>query len=209
MIARCRVPAAVLCLLFVAAAAIAVAEPVDRMAAAVNDDVITESDVAHAVALSRLSKTAADAAPLYQDTLAGLINGRLLAQEARRTRFVDISEAEVNASLEELKKRFESEAAFSSFLREQDMTPREIRSMLADQLLVERFVEKKVALFVRVSRADAEQYFREHQDRFKGKRFPEAQKLIMAELTDRKIGEQIDRAVAELRSKAVIRTTSR
>jgi hypothetical protein len=70
---------------------------------------------------------------------------------------------------------------------------------------VEKFVEKKIGLFVRVTRAEAEAYFREHAAEYPGQHFPDVQKSIVAILTDRKVGQQLGQYVAELRGRSDIR----
>jgi len=182
------------------------AEPVDRIVAAVNNDVITASDLAHAIALNRrLGGTPEDTKTLESNTLEGLITRRLLVQEARRLRFVEISDEEIGAERDKLKKRFGSDKAYADFLAEQDMTEQELSRMLGERLLVERFVEKKVGLFARVSTDEAQRYFEEHAAEYKGKPFQDYQKTITALLTDRKIESQLRQYLAELRSKADIR----
>ncbi len=182
------------------------AELVDRIVAAVNNDVITASDLAHAVALNmRLGGTYEDRKTLESDTLEGLITRRLLVQEARRLRFVEVSDEEISAESDKLRKQFGSDKAFEDFLKEQDMTGQELRRMLGERLLVERFVEKKVGIFVRVNRDEARSYFESHAAEYKDKRFEDLQKTIIALLTDQKIKQQLDQYVAELRSRADIR----
>ncbi len=183
------------------------AELVDHIVAAVNNEVITSSELAQTIALNRqLGSAGKDDQPaLVTETLNGLITRQLLVQEARRLRFVEISDQEISAEVDKVKARFPSEAAFMDFLKAQDMTEQELARMLGERLLVARFVEKKVGLFVRVSRDDAQSYFDAHPAQFRGKRFQEVQKEITAVLTDEKIGQQLDQYVAELRSKADIR----
>ena len=197
-----------LCLLVLSSAVRA--EPVDRIAAAVNYEVITASDLAHAVALNiRLGNASEDRKTLESETLEGLITRRLLVQEARRLRFVEISDEEVSTEDDKLRKQFGSDKAFADFLAEQDMTGQELRRMLGERLLVERFVEKKVGIFVRVSRDVAQAYFDEHAAEYKNKRFQDVQKTIIALLTDRKIEKQLKQYIGELRSKADIRINTR
>ena len=182
------------------------AEPVDHIVAAVNNEVITASDLAHAVALNRvLSGILEDRKALESDTLEGLITRRLLVQEARRLRFVDISDEEIGTERDKLRKRFGSDKAYADFLAEQDISEEELDRMIGERLLVERFVEKKVGLFARVSRDEAQRYFEEHAAEYKNKRFQDYQKTIIALLTDRKMDIQLHQYVAELRSKADIR----
>jgi hypothetical protein len=183
---------------------------VDHIVAAVNRDVITYSDLEHAVALNmRLGAGGKDRKLLESETLEGLITRRLLVQEARRLRFVDVTDQEISAESDKLRKQFGSDKAFADFLAEQDMTEQELSRMLGEQLLVERFVEKKVGLFMRVSREQAQKFFEERSDLYKGRRFQDVQKLIYSLLTKQKIDQQLDQYVTELRSKADIRITAR
>jgi hypothetical protein len=198
----------VLCLLMFSS--VVRAELVDRIVAAVNNEVITASDLAHAVALNmRLGGASEDRKTLESDTLEGLITRRLLVQEARRLRVVEVSDEEIGAENDKLKKQFGSDQAFSDFLAEQDITGQELRRMLGERLLVERFVEKKVGIFARVSRDEAERYFEEHAAEYKNMRFQDVQKTIVALMTDQKIEKQLNQYVAELRGKANIRINTR
>lgn len=178
---------------------------VDHIVAAVNNDVITASELAQAVAINRRLGAGGGAGALESETLQGIINRLLLVQEARRLRFVEVSDQDVAAEVAQFRQRFSSDAAFSAFLRSLDMTTRELDRMLAERLIVEKFIEKKVGLFVRVNREEAEHYYESHPAQFSGKTFPEVQKDIVKLLTDRKVGQELDQYVAELRGKADIR----
>jgi hypothetical protein len=182
------------------------AELVDHIVAAVNNEVITASELDQAVAINELLGSGGnDHAALQTETLNGLITRRLLVQEARRLRLVEVSDQEISAEIEKFKKRFASEEAFAAFLKAHDMTERELARMLGERLLVQRFVEKKVGLFVRVSRDEVQGYFDAHPDQFQGRRFQDVQKSITDFLTDQKVGQQLDQYVSELRSRAEIR----
>ena len=186
------------------------AELVDRIVATVNTDVITASELSAAVALNqRLGNADKDRTALEATTLEGLINRRLLVQEAHRLKFVEVSEQDISAEVENVVKRFASEKEFSDFLAGLDMTRQELARMLGEQLLAERFVEKKVGLFVRVSREEEESYFNGHAAEFKDKRFPDVQKMILALLTEQKMGLQLAQYLAELRGRADIRISAR
>jgi len=144
-------------------------------------------------------------ARLRNETLEGLVNRRLLLQEARRLRFVEVSDQDVSAEVEKLRKRFGSDKEFSNFLAGLDMTKEQLEHIITERLLVERFVEKKIGLFVRVSRDEAQSYYDAHPAEFSGKRFLDVQRQIMVQLYDEKLGQQEDQYIAELRSKADVR----
>jgi hypothetical protein len=182
------------------------AEFVDRVVAAANTEVITASDLHQAVAFNEaLGGGGGDRERLAAQTLEGLINRKLLLQEARRLRFVEIAPEDVAVEAEKLKTRLGSEKALSDFLGRLGMTRAELNRMLGERLLVERFIEKKISLLARVSHNEAQAYFDGHPGEFKGRRFSEVQKKIVAALTDQKVGRQVDEYLAELRGRAEIR----
>jgi len=185
------------------------AELVDHIIAAVNQEVITSSDLAHTVALNMRLGNSKDTKTLESETLDGLINRRLLVQEARRLRFVEVSDQDISTEREKLIQKLGSDRALADFLSAQNMTEQEVGRMLGEQLLVERFVEKKVGLFVRVTREQALKFFDEQSALYKGRSFQDVQKIIYGILTQRKIEQQLDQYVAELRSKADIRINIR
>jgi hypothetical protein len=180
------------------------AELVDRIVASVNNDVITFSEFEQAVAFN-VALGGKKEENLRAETLEGLINRRLLIQEAYRLKFVEVSEQDIGAEIEKLKQRLGTDTAFAAFLAKLDMTREQLGLMLGERLLVERFVEKKIGLYVRVSRDEAQDYFNNHPTGFKDKRFPEVQKAITTMLTDRKLEQQVTQYLAELKSKADIR----
>jgi parvulin-like peptidyl-prolyl isomerase len=179
------------------------AELIDRVVAYVDRTVITLSELNQAVAFNRA--LGGDRTKIREETLEGLINRQLLVQEARRLRFVEITDQDVNAELGKLRQRFGSDKGFDSFLADVDVSREQLTRMLAERLLVERFVEKKIGLFIRVSREEAQEYFNAHPDRFRGMRFTDVQKAITAGLQEKKLEEQMEKYLAELKSKADIR----
>ncbi len=182
------------------------AELVDRIVAAVNYDVITWSDLEQAVRFNAaLSGGSRDEERLQKETLEGLINRQLLIQEIGRLRFVEVSAQDVSAEVEKLQKRFGSGKEFSEFLAGLDMSKEQLDRIIAERLLVERFVDKKIGLFVRVSRDEAQSYYDAHPAEFRGKRFPEVQKQITSLLFEEKLDQQVNQYLAELRSKADVR----
>jgi peptidyl-prolyl cis-trans isomerase SurA len=180
------------------------AELVDRIVASVNNEVITLSELDRAVGFNA-ALGGKNGEKLRSETLEGLINRHLLIQEAYRLKFVEVSDQDVNAEIEKLKMRLGSDTAFAGFLARLDITREQLGRMLGERLLVEKFIEKKLGLYVRVSRDEARDYFNNHPAEFKGKLFQDVQKAITAMLTDQKLEQQVAQYLAELRSKADIR----
>ena len=180
------------------------AELVDRIVASVNNEVITSSELERAVGFN-LALGGKNEDKLRTETLEGLINRHLLIQEAYRLKFVEVSNQDINAEIEKLKMRLGSDNAFADFLARLDITREQLGRMLGERLLVEKFIEKKIGLYVHVSRDEARDYFNNHPAVFKDKRFEEVQKMITAMLTGQKLEQQATQYLAELRSKADIR----
>jgi len=186
--------------------ATASAELIDRIVATVNNQVITLSDLRQAVRFNEeMGGGSRDRKDIEAETLEGLINKLLLLREARRLSLTEVTEQDVGDEIGKVRTRLGSDKAFSDFLQRTEMTLEQLGRMLGERLLVERFVEKKVGLFVRVGRNEARKYFDGHPEEFKGKRFPEVSKTITALLSEEKTGQQITHYLAELRNKADIR----
>lgn len=181
------------------------AELVDRVVASVNNDVITLSELQQAVAFNRAVAGAGAGTQVERETLEGIINRKLLVQEAARLGFVEVSKADVDAERERIRTRIGSDEAYRAFLAQARLTEAQLDRMLGERLLVERFIQKKIGLLVRISHDEAESYFREHAEQFKGMRFPEAQPQIMAKLTAERAGKQLDQYLTDVRSRAEIR----
>ncbi|MEK6742473.1 MAG: SurA N-terminal domain-containing protein [Nitrospirota bacterium] len=181
------------------------AELIDRVVAAVNNEVITLSELRQAVAFNTALGGKGNGRQLERETREGLINGRLLLQEAYRLKFAEVSEQDVAAEVGRLRQRLGSDDAYRAFLVRTDLTEERLGRMLGDRLLIERFVEKKIGLFARVSRDEAQSYFQDHPGEFKDMRFAQVQKQITANLSAQKVSQQLDQYIVELRDRAVVR----
>ena len=195
---------AILCAFFLLASAVH-AELIDRVVAAVNNDVITLSDLQQAVAFNAALGGKGNGRQLELETREGLINGKLLLQEAYRLRFAEVSEQDIAAEIGRLRQRLGSDDAYRAFLARTGLTEERLGRMLGDRLLIERFVERKIGLFARVTRDEAQSYFQDHPREFNGKRFAQVQKQITALMSEQKVGQQLDLYIAELRNRAVLR----
>jgi peptidyl-prolyl cis-trans isomerase SurA len=190
---------------FFSLAAMGHAELVDRVVAAVNNEVITLSELRQSVAFNAALGGKGSGRRLEAETLQGIINRRLLLQEAYRLKIGEVSEPEIAAEVGRLRQQLGTETAFREFLARTDLTEAQLAKLLGERLLVARFVEKKIGLFSRVNRDEAQAYFNQRPGEFKDKRFAEAQKQVMAYLSEQKVSQQLDQYVEELRSRTFIR----
>ena len=181
------------------------AELIDRVAAAVNNEVITLSELRQAVAFNAALGGRGNGIEVEAETLEGIINRRLLLQEAYRLRIAEVSKQDVAAEVGRLRQRLGTEASFQQFLSGTGLTEAQLEQILEERLLVERFVAKKIGLFARVSRDESQSYFAGHAREFGDRRFPEVQQQITAFLYEQKVNQQLDQYIEELRSRATIR----
>jgi hypothetical protein len=185
---------------------VAHAEFVDNIVAVVNSEIITTTELDQTAALNeRHGSLVPDKDALRAETLNGLITRRLLVQEARRQKFIEVTGREIDAEKSALVRRAGSEEAFAAFLRNIGLASRDLDRMLSEQVLVRKFIEKKFSLFVRISRDEAQQYFDAHRGEFPGKNFSDVQKTITARMADERINGQLDQFLAEIRARADIR----
>ncbi|MHB8846080.1 MAG: SurA N-terminal domain-containing protein [Nitrospirota bacterium] len=193
--------------MFVLSAAAGRAELIDRVVASVNNDVVTLSELRQTIAFNAvLGGNKGNEKHVEAEALQGIINRRLLLQEAYRLKVAEVSDQDAAAEVARLRKRLATDAAFQDLLERTDMNEQQLARLLGERLLVERFVEKKIGLFARVSRDDAQSYYKEHAIDFKGRRFAEVQKQITEYLSAQKVSQQLDQYIDELRNRAVIRT---
>ncbi|MDA8098930.1 MAG: SurA N-terminal domain-containing protein [Nitrospiraceae bacterium] len=200
---RMRVGVVLLALLI--AAGVAGAELLDRVLASVNNDVICLSDLRQAMAFNTAVSGVKSGRRMEEETLEGLINRKLLFQEALRLHIAEVTDQDVASEMDQLRTRLGGDEAYRAFLSRSGLTDAGVKRMLGERLLVERFVEKKISLFARVTRDEAQDYFAAHAGEYPGKRFAEVQAQITAMLAAQKTGQQLDLYVEELRGRATIR----
>ena len=130
-------------------------ETVNRIVAIVNDEVITDADVASQVSSimdeQQLSDpTEAELLELHMMVLRNLIEQRLILQEAKKLG-VTVSADDVNKRVEAMRSRAGSEEQFQRRLAESALTEEKLREKLREQLLVQRIVDDKVRSSISVT----------------------------------------------------------
>ncbi len=122
-------------------------EIVDRIAAAVNDTAIPESEVREAMVVSALQPEAGEDPEAFRArVLDALIDQHLEYEDAVRFGPAPPDAAEIDAALEKLRERLKAEgkdpdAEFASAA----MTPDDVRATLERQLIVARYLRERFA----------------------------------------------------------------
>ena len=191
--------------LFLLRPAHAPSELIDRILAAVNNDVITFADLQQATAFNKALGGRGNGGQTEAGTLEGLVNRKLIVQEAARVKFEEVPDQDAAGELATLRRHLGTDDAFRELLAGMHASEEQLRRMLRERLVVERFLEKKIGLFARATREEAHEYYAGHPQEFTGRSFPEVQKELTTVLSKQKAGQQLDQFIGELRNRADIR----
>lgn len=149
----------------VAAANAARGEVVDRIAAAVNDTAIPESEVRKAMVVSALAPEPGETADAFRTrVLDALIDQHLEYEDASRFGPAPPDAAELEAALKRLNDRLKAEgkdpaAEFAAA----GLTPEEVRAALERQLVIARYLRER---FAPMAFADEPQAREEYEKRY-------------------------------------------
>jgi hypothetical protein len=163
---RTRTVGGLACVVFALAALLAPtaqAEIVDRVMAVVGSQVVTLSDV-RAAETFRLSLLVVDAA--NADVLSSLVDRQLALSEVERYSAPDPDRAVVAAKFAEIRAAFPSAAEFERALARTAMTEGRLRSIVADNLRIESYLEQRFAAAALATPDEVQRYYREHPSEF-------------------------------------------
>lgn len=116
---------------------------------------------------------------------------------------VSVGQKEVTKQLEAQKKRFNSEEQFNKALEKQGMSPEDFRDRVREDLLVQKFLDKKMGT-VSVSDEQARQFYQENQKRYGENSFEEVKSNIKQLLRQRKQQKQRQQLVDQLREESEV-----
>ena len=131
------------------------AETVNRILAVVNDEVITQADVAAFVAALQ-NEPGHDPAPAANDpdmqraVLQRLIDQQLILQEAKRSG-VTVETDDVLERYTAFRNRFPSDELFHQSLVESGLSEEQLKNRVRDQLMTQRVIDAKVRSTIVVS----------------------------------------------------------
>jgi hypothetical protein len=132
---------------------------VDGIAARIEDDIITESEVRELSGFQELVE--GHAAP-RKKALDELIDQWIIRTEANAALFPHPSEVEVDHEFERLQQQFASPEAFRGRLRELGLDDAAVRRLLRQQLFLTRFLDYRFRPTEQVDRKQIEDYY--HQE---------------------------------------------
>ena len=181
---------------------------VDRIAAVIDQQVLTVSEVTQMVEIRFFPRTAESEDDHRHDVLDALIAQVLRLRDVERFGGQDIPADTIEARLLEIRGRFPSETEFLAALGRAELTLDEVRALVKRQLQVEAYIEERFAPLVFVSPEDIETYYRgewTEQRRERGLAVvPLAQVREEVRLAVRasRVQQEIERWTAQLRARA-------
>ena len=150
-----------LCLLFLAGVGPAPAAVVDRVAAVIDQQVITLSEITQMSELRFFPRKAdQNDADYRRDILDALIAQALRFRDVERFGAPDVSKDSIEARLLDIQKRFASPAEFSAALAGAELSLDEVRTLIKRQLQVEAYIQERFAPLIFVSSEEIEAYYR-------------------------------------------------
>jgi hypothetical protein len=198
-----------LALLLAACSSLLAGAVVDRIAALVDQQVITVSEV------SQMSEVRFFARPAGQNDdddrrsiLESLIAQALRYRDVERFGAEDIPKDSIEARLLEIQKRFASPAEFTAAIQRAELTLDEVRALLKRQLQVEAYIQERFAPMIFISNDEIATYYRgawSQQRRQRGLPIPlltEVTEEIRTLLKSTRLQEEIDKWTAQLRARA-------
>ena len=138
----------------------AAAVTVDRIAAVIDRQVLTVSEVAQMVEIRFFPRRSQSEDDHRRDVLDALIAQALRYRDVERFGAQDIPLDTIEARVLEMQRRFASEAEFAAALGRAELTLDEVRALVKRQLQVEAYVQERFAPLVFVAPEEIEEYYR-------------------------------------------------
>ena len=181
---------------------------VDRIAAVVDQQVLTVSEISQLAEIRFFPRLAPTDDEHRREILDGLIAQALRYRDVERFGAQDIPRDTIEARILEMQRRFGSEAEFNAAVARAELTVDEVRALAKRQLQVEAYIQERFAPLVFVSSDDLEEYYRgpwAQQRRERGLAMvplSEVREEIRTAVKSTRLQTEIDKWTAQLRARA-------
>ncbi len=179
---------------------------VDRVAAVIDRQVITVSEVSQMVEIRFFPRAAGQSEDDdRRAVLENLIAQALRYRDVERFGAQDIPKDTIEARLQEIEKRFASQAGFTAALASAELTLDEVRTLVKRQLQVEAYIQERFAPLVFIPNEEIETYYRttwSQQRRERGLPIPplsEVREEIRSLLRADRLQKEIEQWTSQLR----------
>lgn len=150
------------------------AQVVNKVVAVINDEVITQQDVEHLLAILyaqyaqdyKGDELVAKMEEAKKDILRQIIEDKLILSRAKELN-IKAREEEIKNKLDYVKDGFPSVEAFNDTLRTQGITVSDLKNRYRDQILMKKVVDFEVRSRVDVLPSEITEYYEKHREEFK------------------------------------------
>jgi len=199
---------ALVCLLMTPAAT---AVTVDRIAAVIDQQVLTVSEVNQMVEIRFFPRPAGRNEDDYRrDILDKLISLSLRYRDVERFGAQDIPKDSVEARFGEMQHRFATPAEFDAALVRAELTPDDLRALIKRQLQVDAYIQERFAPLIFVANDDIATYYNgpwRQQRVARGLAVPplnDVQEEVRALIRSRQLDEQVETWTTQLRARVAV-----
>jgi hypothetical protein len=186
----------------------AAAVTVDRIAAVIDGQVLTVSEITQMVELRFFPRLGDSEEEYRREVLDALIAQALRYRDVERFGAQDIPSDTIEARVVEIQRRFPSETELAAALVRAELTAEELRALVKRQLQVEAYIQERFAPLVFVTNEEIDEYYRgpwREQRRERGLPVPpltEVREEVRAALRLSRLQVEIDRWTSQLRARA-------
>jgi hypothetical protein len=194
----------------VPAGSAAAATFLDEVVAVVQNHAILQSELDLDARLTRARREGAGALALppsregLADSLRRLIDAQLVLTEADRLHVFEVTQADVDRAVAELRTAI-GPKAYDQFLNEHQVGDTTIQEVVRRDLRVHRYLDGRFRLAARPRDADIDTYFQKHEEEFRGKRKEDVLDIIRERVGRARFDRLIASFVADLRKRATLR----
>lgn len=183
------------------------AEVVDKILVIVNDEIITQGDLDRIMIpiytqyrmVYRDEELAQKIDTARKNILERLITDKLLLSEARR-RKIEVKDAEVEESLEEIRKRFTTEEEFNLVMAKENIAIGELEKIYKERMMIDNLIDLEIERKVAVTPMEIVTFYQGHKDMF-GEPKKAKVRSILIRVSDDQSEEEALRRARELRSR--------
>jgi peptidyl-prolyl cis-trans isomerase SurA len=184
-------------------------QTIDRIAAVVERQVITLSELNQMLALRFFAQNSGESTDAYRRrVLDSMIVQLLRYRDVERFGAQDVSKDAIEARLTEISKRFSSREEFEATVARLELSLDEVRALVKRQLQVEAYIDERFSPLIFVSLDEIEKYYRETwtvQRRERGlpvSPLPDVREEIRDLLRAARLQVEIEKWTTQLRSRA-------
>ena len=183
----------------------------DRIVAVVDEEPILASEIDRAIALGLKQRRPGENETAFRRrVLNDLIEERLRFQEIDRFGFEQVPVDEINLQVQKIHAQFPDEATFQKTLQQHGLSLKDLRQLVARQLMVLTYVDEQLGPRVFVSLDDITAYYRNvftpamQKSRQPVPPLDDVRDDIRAVLKEQRLNEAIEKWTEDLRAKADI-----